>query len=314
MHTVGWLVVSTLLAAQPAPGGMAAGREYAQLSHCVVSLINHVQLPAQEAGILKELNVKEGQLVTRGQVLGKIDDTDALARKKAAELKRDIANEKATNRSELDVALKIIELAKAEYDESVAINKREPTSVPATTVRRQRVQWEKAILDAAVAEMNFKIAGMEHKVAEAELEAVENELARRTLRAPFDGVVVQLYRQQSEWVQPGDPVVRVIRMDRLRVEGFLNADTYAPEEVLGAPVVIKVKLVEGEEVTFHGKIDYVSPLVEASGDYRVWAEVDNRPGRGGYPWLLRPGSEAEMLIELRRAGRPGAAAANQPRT
>ena len=92
--------------------------------------------------------------------------------------------------------------------------------------------------------------------------------------------------------------MRVVRMDRLRVEGFLNSEHYAPEQVLGATVRVMLDLAGDYNETLQGKIDYVSPLVEASGDYRVWAEVDNRPGRGGYHWLLRPGSEAEMIIEL----------------
>jgi len=93
-------------------------------------------------------------------------------------------------------------------------------------------------------------------------------------------------------------VLRVVNMDNLRVEGFLNADVFAPEQVQDAKVTITVELAAGRKATFPGTIDYVSPLVEATGDYRVWAEVKNRPGGGKYPWLLRPGSEAEMWIEL----------------
>jgi multidrug efflux pump subunit AcrA (membrane-fusion protein) len=88
-------------------------------------------------------------------------------------------------------------------------------------------------------------------------------------------------------------------MDRLRVEGFLTADKFAPHEVAGAQVQITVQLAAGDSQALTGKIDFVSPEVEASGDFRVYAEVENRPGRGGYAWLLRPGTEADMTIELK---------------
>jgi multidrug resistance efflux pump len=190
----------------------------------------------------------------------------------------------------------------AEWEESKAINRRAPGSIPEATLRRQKVQWEKSTLDALVNQMEFTIAGHDEKVAEAEVELVENELARRTLRAPFDGVVVQLFKRQSEWVYLQDNIIlRLVRMDSLRVEGFLNADEYAPDEVDGAKVTITVSLAGGQKATFQSTISHVSPLVEASGDYRIWAEVDNPPGRGGYPWLLRPGLEAEMLIQLKRS-------------
>jgi len=263
-------------------------------------LIDHANMPAEEPGILTSLTAKEGQTVKKGDVLGKIDDRDALARKKAADAKLETAREKATNDVELQVAKKIIDLAAAEWEESLAINKRLPGSIPEATVRRQKVQWEKAKLDAIAAQMAFDIAGFDEKVAKAELEAVQNELDRRTLRAPFDGVIVQLYRQESEWVQPGDPILRIVNMDSLRVEGFLSADRYAPDQVDGANVTITVDLVGEETAELRSTIGHVSPLVEASGDYRIWAKVEkNPPGRGGYPWLLRPGEEATMQIQLR---------------
>ena len=167
-------------------------------------------------------------------------------------------------------------------------------------MRRQRVTHEKALAEATAREMEFKIAGLEQKVQEAEVEMLDNELQQRTLRAPFDGVVVEVFRQESEWVQPGDPVLRFVRMDRLRVEGFVNAREVAPGQVDGADVEISVAVPGGGAEKLTGKISYVSPLVGADRDYRVWAEVDNLPGPGGYPWLLRPGTTAEMIIHLNR--------------
>lgn len=295
---IGVFLVAVAIAAQPA-ADVRRGTGQARLEKCVVSMIDHVQLPAQLAGVLIELTAKEGVIVRQGDVLARVDDTETKVRLKAAEAKRDVAQEKATNESEVQAAKKIIEVAKAEFEESTAINRRSPDTIPVTQVRRQQLQWERAVLEAAVAEMNFSVAKKELNVAEAEVEAVENELARRVIRAPFDGVVVQLYRQQSEWVQPGDPVVRVVRMDRLRVEGFLSADRYAPEQILGANVVIEVHLVEGRTAKLTGTVDHVSPLVEASGEYRIWSEIDNQPGGGDYQWLVRPGLEADMTIQLK---------------
>ena len=303
MQITAMLAVAVVLSGQPSPNSASESGGTAELKNCIVSLIGNVQLPAEEAGILKMLAAKEGDIVKAGQELGKIDDSDAQARKKAAANRFSVAHEKATNDAELQVAKAIIDLALAEWEESLAINKRLPGSIPETTVRRQKVQWEKAKLDAIVAQMNFTVASFDEKVAEAEVETVANELARRTIKAPFDGVVVQLHRQESEWVQPGDPVLRVVRMDRLRVEGFMNCEDCAPEEIEGAAVTITVDLAGDQSARFQSTITHVSPLVEASGDYRIWAEVDNPRGGGEYPWLLRPGSEAQMKIDLKRPTR-----------
>ena len=51
---------------------------------------------------------------------------------------------------------------------------------------------------------------------------------RRKVRAPIDGVIVELKRHRGEWVAAGDTLLRLLRMDRLRIEGFINAKDYVP--------------------------------------------------------------------------------------
>lgn len=301
MHTAAWLLATVVLAAQPTGETRPKAREAATLPHCVVSLIDQVELPAQLPGVLVEVTAKKGMLVRKGQILAHIDDTTAQVRLKSAKAKLDVTKEKAEDDTELRAAKKVAELYKAEYEESVAINKRSPNSIAEMQVRRQKVQWEKSVLDAEVNEEKLQVAKLEQKVAEVEVENVETELQQRQIKSPFDGVVVELLRQQSEWVKDGEPLLKVVNMDRLRVEGFLPADEYAPEQVLGARAVVKVRVVDGEPQPLACTVDFVSPLVEASGDYRVFAVIDNAPGRGGYPWLVRPGSDVEMTIQLKKS-------------
>ncbi len=296
------LIANLILAAQPADLGRAPNAAVLELPNCLISLIDEVSLPAQEAGVLQELVAKEGLRAKAGEVLGKVDETETLLRQKAAKYKLDVADQKAADDSQVKVQRAIIEVVKAEYEESLAINKDSGGSaVPPTQLRRQRVQWEKAALDCVAEEMKLKIAALERNVSAAELEAADNELERRTLRAPFDGVVVEMFRRQSEWVQPGEPVLRFVRMDRVRIEGFVNAREFAPGQVEGAQVEITVSLPGGVSEKLSGEISYVNPVVGSNREYRVWAEVDNPPGRGGYPWLLRPGTTAGMVIRLKPA-------------
>jgi macrolide-specific efflux system membrane fusion protein len=294
-------ILSLALAGQPFDSqyGSSPDEDTVLVKNCLVSQIDHVQLPAQKAGTLTELSVEEGDLVKQGDVLGTIDETETMIRRKAAKFRLDVAHEKSTNDSMVKLQDKIIELQKAEYEQSLAINKRSRGTISESELRLNRVRYEKAVLDAVVERMNFTIAGLEEKVAEAEVEAVDHEMERRTLRAPFDGIVSQIYRQESEWVREGDPVLYLIRMDRLRVEGFVNADQVAPYQIAGSQVEITVDLVGTTVAELTGTIDFVSPTVESNGDYRVWAEVDNEAQSGSYPWLLRPGVEADMVIHKR---------------
>jgi hypothetical protein len=82
----------------------------------------------------------------------------------------------------------------------------------------------------------------------------------------------------------------------LRIEGFVHSSQYDPNEIVGRPVTVTVELARGRRVVVEGKVVYASPLVEAGGDYRVWAEVKNR--KVGGQWQLRPGLDASMLIHV----------------
>ena len=92
------------------------------------------------------------------------------------------------------------------------------------------------MLSIEKAKKDLDVAGLQKQVSEAELEAAEANLERRRLIAPLDAVVVELTRHEGEWVQAGDPVMRLVRVDLLRVEGFLNAKNYRPSEIQGRPV------------------------------------------------------------------------------
>jgi multidrug resistance efflux pump len=127
-----------------------------------------------------------------------------------------------------------------------------------------------------------------------EVKLADLSIQRRQIVAPFDGVVVDVYKHIGEWVALGDPVLRVVRMDKLKVEGFVSSSQYNPADIQGHAVSVRVKLERDREEEFRGKIVFVSPLVEPNGDYRVHAEVENR--MDGNLYVLRPGLRPDMII------------------
>src|SRR5437016_3919970 len=67
------------------------------LSHCLVSLIQEAQIPAQEQGVIKSLNVREGQAVKKGEVIAQIDDAIPQAERRKALAEEKAAQEKASS-------------------------------------------------------------------------------------------------------------------------------------------------------------------------------------------------------------------------
>jgi multidrug resistance efflux pump len=292
------IVLSVVLAGRPAVSGAASAEAgpSVKVSRCLVSLLDEAQVPAQEAGVLLALSAREGQQVAVGEVLGQIDATQAEVDQRVAKLQLSVAQEKAGNDINLRYARAAADVAKAEYDAALTINRQSPRTVPEVEVNRLKLVWHKATLQIEQSQQDQKIFGLEAQVRQADLEAAEAQVARRKIRSPLDGEVVKCYRHAGEWVKPGDPAFHVVRMDRLRIEGFLSESRYAPWQVDARPVTVEVELSGGRRECFTGQIVFVSPLVQAGGEYRLWAEVLNR--RQDQDWLLRPGQLAEMTIHL----------------
>ena len=306
MHASTSLVAMALLmAGQPANDATPPAGDIARVSHAVVSLIDFVQVPARQPGVLQLLElpdgtqIKEGVEVERGQLLGGLNDKDALARKRAAEAEHNVAiGEWEKSKLAIDAADRTVEVAQAEVDESEYVNSRSRGAVPTTQLRRQKLTVARAAAEAKVAKSDVNTAELTIQSRAAQMDVAEINHEMHSITAPIQGEIVNVYRQVGEWVNPGDPLLRIVRLDQLRVEGFLQLDEYRREEVKGQPVTVTVTLTGGRTAHFPGMISYVSPLIQANGDYRVWCEIDNRKVDGF--WVMLPGMDAKMTIELKK--------------
>lgn len=283
-------------------GVAAGGTEYIfasdepVLERCLVSLVEEAQVPAREAGVLVELEVREGDIISLGDLIARIDDSQPEFDRRKAVAEHAQAQAKAESDVDVRYAIAAEEVAKAEYEKANDSNRRVPGSVTRVELDRLRLTWKRGELQIEQAEMERKLASMAVQSQEVDISAAENAIDRRKIRAPLDGVVVQVFPHLGEWMQPGDVLARVVRTDSVRVEGYVDSAQFEPEQVRDRPVSVEVTFADERKEAFEGRIVFVSPLVEPGGDYRVWAEVDNRQPEGSRQWLLRPGQTATMII------------------
>lgn len=294
-------IITRLLAALAVSAPLVAADDpydsnRAQLSHCQVLLIHDVDVPAEEAGRLLTVNAKEGDHVEKDSLIAQINDRQALLSKVAAELERNAAQTRADDDIEVRYSIKSFELAEAELNQDVEINRRSPGTVPANEIRRKQLDRTRAELQIDRSRLDLKVAQMTADVQNAAVQAAVDSIERRRIVAPFDGQVLQVYRQSNEWVASGEPVLRVVQLDRLFVDGFISGADYNVVDIANRPVTIEINLARGRKEQFKGKVVYVNPVVQAGNRYRVRAEVENRKEKD--QWLLNPGSTATMVIHL----------------
>ena len=278
----------TFLTTFALPACAANGAQPVEVESVVLRLLEEAEVPAQEAGVVTNVAVREGQRVKQGELLTQIDDQVARLAAEAAHSQYEIARAKATNDVRIRFAKKALEVSAAELRRSTDSIERFAKSVSQSQLDVEELTVQRNRLEAEQAEHEQHVAKLEMNAKANELTAARAAVARRRITAPFDGVIVQVYVRKGEWVEPGQQALRIVNVDRLKAEGFVPA-SLATADLDGKPVRLAVE--PDDEQQFTGAIVFVSPEVDPiTGQVRVWAEIENRDGR------LRPGQPARMVV------------------
>ena len=194
------------------------------ISPCPVEFIDSIELPALETGQIISLLVKEGDAVPAGKKVAQIDDELFKSMLEQAKLKHAIADQKANDNTSLMAAKNEIALAQVEYDRTKKL---------ASTGSKSQSEYEKARFSLRLA-MLKEVAAQNEKdnaIGELQIESsrmreVGERIRRHEIVAPssFDGYVIERLRDELEWVNAGEPVMRIGRMDRLWVQGVVDAN------------------------------------------------------------------------------------------
>ena len=264
--------------------------EQTVVDSALVTVIEEAEIPAKVDGVLAAVAVGEGQLIEGGAVVARIEDDEVRLTHERARTEFEIARKQAQNDLKVRIARKSADVARAEYKRAVESVEKYKKSVSETELDRLRLAAEKADLDIEQAIHEQETAQLTSRLKEIEMELAKQAVDRRAIVSPISGMIVQVNQHQGEWVQSGKTVVRVLRVDRLRVEGFVLAKKL-PGDLVGRWATLMIDLPGEPGAAFDGKITFVSPEVNAvSGQVRVWAEVENRKLK------LRPGLHGNLTI------------------
>ncbi len=183
-----------------------------------------VQLAADVSGIVRDVPVRDNQLVRKGEVVMVIDpDRYALALRQAEDTV-------AARRAEMDMRIKEAERRAHIGNEVVAKESKEQAQTEAETAR--------ALYDEALS-----------RLALARL-----DLERTQLRSPVDGYITNLAVHPGDYAQAGTPKMAVIDRDTFRIVGYFE-ETKLPFLNDGDPV--DIFMMNGVD-RFGGRIESVA--------------------------------------------------------
>ena len=265
---------------------------------------------ADSAGLVARVDVQEGQSVTQGSVIATLSDPLAESNLAAAEARvseataalagaeaggrpsdfADLDSRQARARLDLEQATKDLHT----LERLAAKNAATPAEVQAAGEKARQFQLE---LDAIERRRNSLVAKPDVAAAQARLQdarvalnLVRQKAARLSIHAPLAGVVYGLAIRPGTYLNAGDLVTNIGRLDRLRVRVYVDEPELGRVSA-GEPVTISWQAVPGKK--WEGVVERKPTSIQTLGSRQVGevlCTIEN-PGRE-----LIPGTNVDAEI------------------
>jgi RND family efflux transporter MFP subunit len=230
---------------------------------------------ATEAGIVTAVRAREGQFVHEGETVIELDG--AL---EALEVER--RKLVADSTVEVDAARARVQTLKIDLDGTRRLHE--------TTRSVSEEDLQKKELEYSLAEAELDRLLVAEQREQIEFRIAEAQRTRKSVVAPFDGVIVQVLLEVGEGCTQQQPLFRIVDTRRCRLVVHME-QAPALKMKPGSKVALRIQEADGA-VGVQGTVEFVSPLVDASSGLReVRILFENPDGR------IHPGVPGTIAAE-----------------
>lgn len=260
------------------------------IQNAQTSLIKNAFIAAPLAGVVSAVDVTEGQTVRTGTVLVRLQSDLAKKELMAARAALDAAHIESDNDVNLRFARRTLEVREHEMKQSRLANETYAGAVSEMELEEIRLKVDQAALAIEQAQHDLMIAAAGAEEKRAAVSIAESRLERHTITAMVEGTVAEIDVEPGEWVEAGKRMVRIIMLDPLRVECFVDGREHGPELIGRAVQFIPTGATE--DASLRGQVTFVSrELHPVTGQVRLWATVANGDAKIG------SGVAGQLIVE-----------------
>ena len=222
---------------------------------------NEANIFSQINGMISSLNMELGQVVKKGQVIGKIDTKTLIINLQIAQA--------AYNTAKLNKAKLYDDYKRAED----LFNHKAGTEM---NMLNAKYASEKAINDCenALQQVNFN----------------KQQIANANIIAPLSGIINAKNSKEGEFVNPSVVIGSVTNISSVKATAYVN-QSLVYSLTIGQTVNVFANALSSN---FSGKIQYISPKADANHNYQVDVLVSNTG-----TIKLKPGTDVELQFNAK---------------
>lgn len=241
----------------------------------IIKPIHDVELSASVEGEIEKILVKEGDRVNHNDILLQIDNTLQVLEMQRRELIWRDASQLLFAKKNLKILKSLVQSNQNLYNKTKAVSHDE--------LRALQIKYYTAQGDVQARIENEKKEKIEYQIA-------KNVLSQYTLLASVDGRITKITKQESEWVNRGEVLLRIVNTDACFLEVSVD-EIYARDINLDKVITIKL-MINNTLENIKGRVIFVSPIADkSSGLVRLKIKFDNTKRE------VRPGRSASIDLE-----------------
>lgn len=242
---------------------------------CLLEPVQVVEIRPSVEGIIAHVGAQRGDLIRRGQLLLELQSAAERAAVDSARYRSTMEGQIASARNRIDYATKKLE--------RLVDLQRDNFSTPQA---RDEAEAEKRL-----AESELQSATEARALAVIELQRAQEQLALRSVSAPFNGVVVDRMLNPGDLAESGSgrkPVLKVAQIDPMRADVALPAALFGQVRVGTRASVVAVvggarfvgtvrnvdRVIDAASSTFVARLELPNPQGAIPGGSRCSASID----------------------------------------
>jgi RND family efflux transporter MFP subunit len=240
---------------------IVVGMARAEPKHeCLIEPVQAVEIRSPVVGLLEKVHVRRGDRVRKGQVIAVLESNTERAAVDLARFKSQMTGQVATAENKIEFSKRKFQRRRDMYAEKLMSGQDKDDTES----------------ELKLAESELQLAKENKQLARIELQQQSSLLNLRTIRSPFDGVVVDQILYPGEVVEPSadkKPILKLAQINPLRVHVILPIAQFNKIKPGMTAGIISEPPINGR---YTGRITIVDRLIDAaSGTFGLFVELPN---------------------------------------
>lgn len=255
---------------------------------------DRVTLKASGDSLVDHVKVQSGMHVKQNDTIVELDCRELRIRLALAKQQLAKAESLAADNSEIEMAKS--RLAKAEATHNAVS---QLTQKPSLEVFRLKMDLHEAQAALRNAKLQQEQRRLDVEIKQHELDAVDLQVERCTIRSPFDGVVSDVLISGGATLRHGEPIATIVNMSNLQLKVEVPTAATAPHRLADHVAEVIWEHQPSETTPLRCVLSRVAPDGVDATFYYAFGDLQNsrlKDRRGQSHWNIQPGMRATVRL------------------